>query len=91
MLPVVVGDHLAAKAVLWNTFLLVGFSLLPFFYGLGWIYLLGAASGGGYFIYRNIQMVREPTRKTAMSSFFASLIQLVVLLALAVVDVLLIV
>jgi len=90
MLPVVVGDQLAAKAVLWNTLLLVGFSLLPFLYGMGWIYLLGAVSGGGYFIYRNIQMVHEPTQKTAMSSFFASLVQLVVLLAFAVVDVLLI-
>ena len=90
MLPVVVGDHLAAKAVLWNTLLLVGFAILPYFYGMGWIYLFGAVSGGGYFIYRNIQMVHEPTRKTAMSSFFASLIQLVVLLAFAVVDVLLI-
>jgi len=90
MLPVVVGDQLAAKATLWNTILLVGCSLLPFFYGLGWLYLLGAASGGGYFIYRNIQMVYEPSRKRAMSSFFASLIQLVVLLAFAVADVLLI-
>lgn len=90
MLPVVVGDRMAAKAVFWNTLLLVGFSLLPFFYGMGWIYLLGAATGGGYFIYRNILMVREPSRKAAMSSFFASLIQLVVLLAFAVLDVLLI-
>jgi len=84
------SGQLAAKAVLWNTLLLVGFSLLPFLYGMGWIYLLGAVSGGGYFIYRNIQMVHEPTQKTAMSSFFASLVQLVVLLAFAVVDVLLI-
>jgi protoheme IX farnesyltransferase len=90
MLPVVVGDELAAKAVLWNTLLLVGFSILPFFYGMGWIYLIGAVSGGGYFIYRNIQMIEEPSRKRAMSSFFASLIQLIVLLAFAVADVFLI-
>ncbi|TNG00194.1 MAG: protoheme IX farnesyltransferase [Gammaproteobacteria bacterium] len=90
MLPVVVGDLAAAKAVLLNTLLLVGFSILPFFYGMGWVYLLGAVAGGGYFIHKNIQMVREPSRKAAMSSFFASLIQLIVLLVFAVLDVLLI-
>lgn len=89
MLPVVVGDELAAKAVLWNTLLLVAISVLPYFYGMGWLYLLGAVSGGGYFIYRNVQMVYDPSRKVAMSSFFASLIQLIVLLVFAVADVLL--
>ena len=89
MLPVVVGDEKAAKAVLLNTLLLVGFSILPFFYDMGWVYLIGAVSGGGYFIYRNIQMVYDPSRKVAMSSFFASLIQLILLLIFAVADVLL--
>jgi len=86
MLPVVVGDKSAAKAILGNTLLLVGISILPFFYGLGWIYLLGALSGGGYFIYWNIRLIQDPSRKVAMKSFFASLIQLVVLLIFAVVD-----
>ena len=88
MLPVVVGDQSAANAVLWNTTALVICSLLPFFFGLGWIYLFGALTGGGYFIYRSVQLVRAPSRKTAMNSFFASLIQLVVLLVFAVIDVL---
>ncbi len=87
MLPVVVGDRAAAKAVLGNTLLLVGISVLPVFFGLGWIYLFGALSGGGYFLYRNLQMVRDPSPKVAMASFFASLIQLVVLLFFAVLDV----
>jgi protoheme IX farnesyltransferase len=88
MLPVVVGDQSAANAVLWNTTALVICSLLPFFFGLGWIYLFGALTGGGYFIYRSAQLVHAPSRKTAMNSFFASLIQLVVLLVFAVIDVL---
>ncbi len=87
MLPVVVGDHRAAQAVLANTLLLVGISVVPFFYGMGWLYLLGAVTGGGYFLYRNLQMVIRPNRKTAMNSFFASLIQLVALLSGAVFDV----
>ena len=88
MLPVVVGDRRAAQVVLVNTLLLVGISILPFFYGMGGIYLAGAITGGGYFLYRNLQMVRQPTPKTAMASFFASLLQLVLLLSGAVVDVL---
>ena len=86
MLPVLVGNHAAAKAVLGNTLLLVGISILPFFFGLGWIYLLGAVTGGGYFVLRNIQLVMDPSPKMAMSSFFASLVQLILLLVFAVLD-----
>lgn len=87
MLPVVVGDHTAAKAILANTLALVAVSILPFFYGLGWIYLLGALVGGGYFLYWNVRLVQDSSRKVAMSSFFASLAQLVILLTCAVIDV----
>jgi len=86
MLPVVVGDKAAAKAVLANTLLLVTVSVLPFFFGLGWIYLLGALLGGGFFLYRNLQLVKDPSPGIAMSSFFASLAQLAILLAFAVLD-----
>ena len=87
MLPVVKGDKAAAKAVLWNAIALVSVSVLPFFFGLGWLYLLGAVSGGGYFIYRAAQLAANPTPKTAIISFLASLVQLIVLLIFAVLDV----
>ena len=87
MLPVVKGDQVAAKAVMWNAILLVSVSVLPYFFGLGLLYLIGALTGGGYFIYRTVQLVNEPTAKVAMKSFFASLVQLVVLLVFAVLDV----
>lgn len=89
MLPVIIGNRRCAQVVLVNTLMLVAISILPFFYGLGWIYLLGAASGGGFFIYHNIRMIRDPSPRVAMQSFFASLAQLVLLLLGAVVDVLL--
>ena len=87
MLPVVKGDKAAAKAVLWNAILLVTVSTLPIFYGLGWFYLFGALSGGGYFIYRAAQLVASPTPKVAITCFLASLVQLIALLVFAVVDV----
>jgi len=87
MLPVVMGDLMASKIILGNTLALVAVSILPFFFGLGWIYLFGAISGGGYFIYRNLQLVNDQSRKVAMTSFFASLVQLGTLLVCAVLDV----
>ncbi len=87
MLPVVKGDKAAAKAVLWNALLLAGVSVLPFFYGLGWLYLAGALLGGGYFVYRSILLVQDTSPKMAMRNFFASLVQLVSLLFFAVLDV----
>jgi protoheme IX farnesyltransferase len=87
MLPVVVGDHAAARVILGNTIALVVVSLLPVFAGLGWIYLAGAAAGGAYFIVKCLRLVRDPGPKTAMAAFFASLIQLGLLLGAAMIDV----
>jgi protoheme IX farnesyltransferase len=86
MLPVLVGAAGAAKAVLGHTLLLTAVSVLPFFFGLGWLYLLGALSGGGYFVYRSLLLVRDPSYANGMRSFFASLLQLVILLVFAVLD-----
>jgi protoheme IX farnesyltransferase len=84
MLPVLVGGAGAAKAVLGHTLLLTAVSVLPFFFGLGWLYLAGALAGGGYFIYRSLLLVRDPSYANGMRCFLASLIQLVILLAFAV-------
>ena len=80
MLPVVKGDRKAARIILGHTTLLVLVSILPVYYGLGWIYFAGALSGGVYFLVKSVQLARNPTRQTAMSNFFASMIQLSVLL-----------
>jgi protoheme IX farnesyltransferase len=86
MLPVLVGNKIAARAVLVNTLLLVGMSVLPFFFGLGWLYLLGALTGGGYFVYRSLLLAQDPSTRNGMRAFFASLVQLMVLLVFAVLD-----
>ena len=86
MLPVVVGDVRAAQIVYASTLALVGVSLLPAFFGAGPVYLAGALGGGGYFIVKARQLALNPNRETAMASFFASLMQLSLLLAVAMVD-----
>ena len=80
MLPVIKGDKKAARIILGHTILLVLVSLLPVFYGLGWIYLVGALAGGIYFIVKSVQLVRVPTKKAAMANFVASLVQFSVLM-----------
>jgi protoheme IX farnesyltransferase len=86
MLPVVVGPERAARAVFASTVMLVATSLLPLAFGAGWVYGLGAAAGGAHFLHRSAQLARKPDRATALRSFFASLVQLPLLLAAACVD-----
>lgn len=86
MLPVVVGPERAARVVLHSTVALVVASLLPGLFGAGFVYTAGAAAGGGYFIFRAWHLARRPSRGTAMASFFASLVQLSLLLAAATID-----
>ncbi len=86
MLPVVIGDVAAARVILAHTVALVAVSLLPVAFGMGLIYLAGALVGGGFFILRSIELVRDPGPKTAMSNFLASFVQLGLLLAAAITD-----
>ncbi len=80
MLPVIKGDRKAARIIFGHTILLVSASLLPVHYGLGWIYLAGALLGGAYFILKSAQLLRNPTKETAMANFVASLVQFAVLM-----------
>ena len=86
MLPVVVGDERAARIIFGSTMLLVATSLMPVFYGMGWVYFIGAASGGVYFLVKSAQLARAPSRATAMACFHASLMQLTLLLVAAMLD-----
>jgi heme o synthase len=86
MLPVVIGDALAARVIYWHTLALVAVSLLPVAAGLGWIYLAAALTGGGFFVRRSFQLARDPSTPNAWSAFHASLLQLSCVLAGAMVD-----
>jgi protoheme IX farnesyltransferase len=86
MLPAVVGDARAARAVLAGTVLLVAASLVPIGHGLSWLYAITAAASGFYFLQKSIALVRAPGRQTAMANFHASLVQLSLLLTAAIVD-----
>jgi protoheme IX farnesyltransferase len=87
MLPVVVGDARAARAIFASAVLLVGASLVPFFFGLGIPYFAAALAGGLFFLLRCRSLVLRPGRETARAAFLASLVQLSAVLLGAMADV----
>jgi protoheme IX farnesyltransferase len=86
MLPVVVGNARAARAVFAGALLLVASTLVPGMLGMGWVYMAGAIAGGAYLVAKTAALLRTPDRRTAMVAFHASLIQLTVLLVAAIAD-----
>ena len=86
MLPVVVGPQRAARSVFASTVGLVAVSLLPGLFGAGPVYMAGALLGGGWFLHKTWVLARCVNRKTAMGAFFASLLQLSLVLGAASVD-----
>ena len=75
MLPVVVPERAWTSAILGHTAALAVLSLVPLAYGMGPVYGLFAAAGGGLFLWRSWQLFQAPSQQTAMANFRASLIQ----------------
>ncbi|MDP7296345.1 MAG: heme o synthase [Gammaproteobacteria bacterium] len=86
MLPVIVSETLSTGTILTHAILLVVLSLLPVWYGMSWIYFIGALSGGGIFVYACIRLYLEPSVPQAWRTFAASIVQLGLLLVAAMLD-----
>lgn len=86
MLPTVVEEGVATRTIFGHAVALVLLSLLPVFWGMKWIYLLGAAAGGWYFVLASWRLVRRPSVPQGWRVFGASIVQLGVLLTAAILD-----
>jgi protoheme IX farnesyltransferase len=86
MLPVLVDDRTATWVILGHVVALVGLSILPVFYGLGWIYFLGVAGGGIYFVRETIKLHIKPGIPQAWRTFASSIVQLGLMLVSAILD-----
>ncbi len=80
MLPNLIGAKSSSYVILSQTVLLVLISFVPLLFGMGLIYFLPTFLGGIYFLWKSIILVSVPSKKNAMSNFFASFIQLGLLL-----------
>jgi protoheme IX farnesyltransferase len=88
MLPTTVSQSVWTSVILLHTVALVAISLVPLWYGRGVFYGLGAGIGGAYFIWKSLELYLAPGKRTAMSNFFASLVQLTLLILGVVLDLL---
>ncbi|MDH5277323.1 MAG: heme o synthase [Gammaproteobacteria bacterium] len=86
MLPTVVGDNVSTRTILGHAVALVLLSLVPFWYGMSWIYLASAAGGGAYFVLASWKLVHKPTIQQGWRTFAASIVQLGLLLTGAIFD-----
>jgi protoheme IX farnesyltransferase len=86
MLPVVVKESTATRAILAHAVALVLLSLAPLWYGMGWIYASGAIAGGIYFLRASLRLVLKPSIPQGWRVFAASIVQLGLLLTAAIVD-----
>ena len=86
MLPVIVPARAWTLAILTHTVALVAISLVPLWFGKGLLYGLGAGIGGAFFVWKSLALYRAPTARNAMDNFFASLLQLTLLVTGAVLD-----
>jgi protoheme IX farnesyltransferase len=88
MLPTTVSQPVWTSVILLHTVALVAISLVPLWYGRGVFYGLGAGIGGAYFLWKSLELYLAPGKRTAMSNFFASLVQLTLLILGVVLDLL---
>jgi protoheme IX farnesyltransferase len=86
MLPTTTSQPVWTSVILLHTLALVAISLVPLWYGRGILYGLGAGIGGAYFVWKSVELYLAPGKRTAMSNFFASLVQLALLILGVVLD-----
>lgn len=87
MLPVTHGIAFTRLQVLLYTLVLFAVTLLPFATGMsGWLYLFGAVTLGGGFLYYAVEMIRTRDDRVAIRTFGYSIIYLMALFAFLLVD-----
>jgi protoheme IX farnesyltransferase len=86
MLPVIVEDNTATLTILAHTVAVVALSIAPLWYGMNWIYALGAIAGGAYFLFACLRLYFAPGVANAWRAFAASIVQLGLLLVAAMLD-----
>ncbi len=69
MLPVLVGDKRAALYILVNTIVLVPYSIVIAFLGLGLVYLIASVVAGMMLLHYNLRLVRNTNKEVAWRTY----------------------
>lgn len=72
MLPVLVGESTAAKYVLANTLILIPYSIMLYFFGLGLLYLIIASISGAMMLAYNFKLIKNPSKDIAWKAYKVS-------------------
>lgn len=72
MLPVLVGESAAAKYVLANTLILIPYSIMLYFFGLGLLYLIIASISGAMMLAYNFKLIKNPSKDIAWKAYKVS-------------------
>lgn len=86
MLPVVSEHAVWGPVIFGHVITLVILSLVPLWFGMGWIYGLFAVAGGVPFLLAAWRLLHDSSKATAMRTFHASLAQFALLSAGVVLD-----
>lgn len=86
MLPVVSGEAETRKQILLYTVMLVAVSLLLVPFGMSWLYLIGAAALGGWFLKMAYGLFLNPSKAQARATFFYSIWYVTGLFAVMAID-----
>lgn len=87
MLPVTHGERYTKIHIVLYTFILFAVSLLPYATGmLNWLYLIGAVTLGGGFLYWAVRLLYSDDRRLGMETFKYSIIYLMALFIIMLLD-----
>jgi protoheme IX farnesyltransferase len=86
MLPVVADDATSTRTILAHAVALSLLSVLPLWYGMSWLYGIGAIAGGAFFVHACLRLAGKPDRANAWRAFAASIVQLGTLMLGAILD-----
>ena len=86
MLPVLIGNQRTASYILANTAILLPYSIMLYFFGLGLLYTIIAAVSGSLMLIYHYKLTRNPTPEFAWKAYKVTAPYLVVIFVALAVD-----
>ena len=69
MLPVIIGMQKTSKYILANTLILLPYSIIPSFFGMGLVYTIIAVVSGGLMLAYHFKLTKNPTSEFAWKAY----------------------